>query len=229
MNGDTTETSRVVAIDGPSGVGKSTVARAVAARLGLPHLDTGSTYRAATVAVLERGVDPYDPAAIGAVLESVAIGYENGVVMVDGRDVTTATRGEAVTAAVSPVAAVPEVRVRLVGGQRQWVADHGGSAVVEGRDIGTTVFPDAPVRVYLTADPEVRAARRVGDPEASGRGTAEIAAELTRRDEIDSTREASPLAAAPGATVIDTTDLTVDQVVKAVLDLATRAGFTPTA
>lgn len=209
----------VVAIDGPGGVGKSTVARGVASALGYEYLDTGSTYRAATLAVLQAGVDPTDADAVLSVVQHCAIEYIDGVIYLDGSPVPEATRRADVTGAVSAVSAYPEVRALVVDVQRDWVASRGGSAVVEGRDIGTVVFPDASVKVFLTARPEVRAARRSGDAEAEGQDVAEIAAELERRDRYDSTREASPLHPADDAVVIDTSDLDADGVIAAILDL----------
>ena len=209
----------VVAIDGPGGVGKSTVARGVASALGYEYLDTGSTYRAATLAVLQAGVDPTDADAVLSVVQHCAIEYIDGVIYLDGSPVPEATRRADVTGAVSAVSAYPEVRALVVDVQRDWVASRGGSAVVEGRDIGTVVFPDALVKVFLTARPEVRAARRSGDAEAEGQDVAEIAAELERRDRYDSTREASPLHPADDAVVIDTSDLDADGVIAAILDL----------
>ena len=209
----------VVAIDGPSGVGKSTVAREVARRLGLPHLDTGSNYRAAAVAVVDAGANPSDAEAAAAVVEAAIIDYRDGVVLLDGVDVTERARSPEVTAASSLVAVHPAVRRSVVARQRAWVGERGGSAVVEGRDIGSVVFPDAAVKVYLTARPEVRAARRSGDPEMAGRSPQAIAADMARRDRRDSTRSASPLEQADDAVVIDTSDLTVEEVVQQILDL----------
>lgn len=214
----------VIAIDGPGGVGKSTVASRVASRLRFPHLDTGATYRLATLAVLEAGVDVVDAAAVAAAVEAVEIGYHEGRATLDGRDVTAAIRSPAVTVAVSPVSAIPEVRSLMVAVQRRWVADRGGRAVVEGRDIGTVVFPDAAVKVFLTAAPEVRARRRAGDDETAGRSVEEIAAELARRDHIDSTRRVSPLQPAADAAIIDTSELGIDEVVSAVVALVDAAG-----
>ena len=210
----------VIAIDGPSGVGKSTVASRVAARLGLPHLDTGATYRAATVAVLDAGVDVADGESVVDAVRPIAIDYEDGRVTVDGRDVTEEVRSAEVTAAVSHVSAIPGLRSLVVAMQRRWVAGRGGHAVVEGRDIGTVVFPDAAVKVFLTAHPEVRARRRSGDAETAGRAVDEVAAELARRDRIDSTRAASPLQAAADAAIIDTSELGIDEVVAEILALA---------
>lgn len=208
----------VIAIDGPGGVGKSTVSRTVASRLAIPHLDTGSTYRAATLAVLRAEVALDDEAAILAVLERHAIGYDDGVLL-DDEPVTAETRSDAVTGAVSAVSAHPSVRTRIVDIQRAWVADRGGSAVVEGRDIGTVVFPSAPVKVYLTARPEVRAARRAGDTESVGASVESIAVALEERDRADATRAASPMKPADDAVTIDTSDRTIDEVVDAVLAL----------
>jgi CMP/dCMP kinase len=213
----TTPKNPVVAIDGPAGSGKSTVARAVADALGLPSLDTGAMYRAVTWAVLDAGIDPADsPAVIG-----VAEGLDLDVgppVRVGGRDVNEAIRTPEVSAAVSVVAAVPEVRVVLVRAQREWIGIHGGG-VVEGRDIGTVVVPDAMLKIYLEASEEERARRRQQQDdtgEATG-GLAATQAAIRRRDAIDSRRTASPLAIADDAVVLDTTGLSVDGVVEEVL------------
>lgn len=208
----------VIAIDGPGGVGKSTVSRTVAARLGVPHLDTGSTYRAATLAVLRADVDVSDQDAILRVLAEHEIGYEDGVLL-DGESVTIETRSDAVTEAVSAVSAHPAVRSGIVDIQRRWVADHGGRAVVEGRDIGTVVFPHATVKVFLTARPEVRAARRAGDDESGTASVQEIAAALAARDRADASRTTSPMRPADDAVTIDTSDHTIAEVVAAVLAL----------
>lgn len=214
----------VVAIDGPSGVGKSTVSRAVAGARGMHHLDTGSTYRAATLAVLRADVDPQDSAAAIAAVVASDISYIDGAVCLDGEDVAAATRSEEVTAAVSAVSAIAEVREHIVAVQRRWVVERGGNAVVEGRDIGTVVFPDAPVKIFLTARTGVRAERRAGDVEASGHGVAAIAEALAERDRKDSTRAASPLRPADDAVIIDTSDLDIDEVVAAVLEIVDRVG-----
>jgi cytidylate kinase len=213
----------VVAIDGPSGVGKSTVARAVAVALGVPYLDTGSYYRAVTHVALRAGVDPDDQAQILEAVEAAEFEVVDGVLTLDGADIGPDIRGPAVTGAVSTVAAHPLVREAVVAMQRDWAEAQCGQAVVEGRDIGTVVFPTAAVKVFLTADPLVRARRRAGDPEASGISMDELAAEMQRRDDADSTRETSPLRAADDAVEIDTSDLQVTEVVERILDLVEGA------
>lgn len=212
----------VVAIDGPSGVGKSTVSRAVADVLGLAYLDTGSTYRAATLAVLDAGVDISDERAVLEVVRAHAIDYDVSGVLLDGVSVAEAIRTDRVTTKVSAVSAHPEVRAEIVAIQRRWVVRHGGNAVVEGRDIGTVVFPDTPHKIYLTARPEVRAARRAGDDEASGATIDEIAAALRARDTADSSRAASPLKPADDATIVDTSDIGIDEVVDAIVSTIAR-------
>ena len=214
----TTPKNPVVAIDGPAGSGKSTVARMVAEALGMPALDTGAMYRALTWAVLDAGVDPADAAGVIAVAERLEL--EVGPpVLVGAVDVNDAIRSAEVSAAVSVVAAVPEVRVRLVAAQREWIEVHGGG-VVEGRDIGTAVAPDALLKIYLVADEEERARRRLLQEDvAESANTLDATQEaIRRRDAIDSGRKASPLAAAADAVVLDTTDLPVDGVVAEVLD-----------
>ncbi len=202
----------VITIDGPGGVGKSTVANAVAEALGLPHLDTGATYRAAALAVLRAGGDPDDPEAVLEALDGVVLSFDDGTVILDGENVSGEIRSPEVTEGSSAVAVHPTVRERIVELQRSWLWDRGGSGVVEGRDIGTVVFPDAELKVYLTASPEVRAARRAGDAEAAGKTVDEIADELRARDHADSTRAASPLRPADDAVIIDTGDLAAEQV-----------------
>jgi CMP/dCMP kinase len=208
----------VIAIDGPSGSGKSTVARAVAAELGLPVLDTGAMYRAVTLAVLEAGVALDDAAASAALARASEITVEHGVTMLDGRDVSSEIRGPLVTGAVSIVSAHPEVREILVARQRAWVARHGGG-VVEGRDIGTVVFPDATVKAFLVASDDERARRRHRDEMAAARAVAveDVKAALDRRDAVDRGRAVSPLRPADDAIVIDTTNLDVDSVVAEVV------------
>jgi cytidylate kinase len=206
--------ARVVAIDGPGGSGKSTVARGVGAALGLPVLDTGAMYRAVTLAVLEAGCAPDDAPAAAAIARDVSIEVEGGVTRLDGRDVSEPIRGPEVTAAVSVVSAHPEVRAALVRRQREWVDRHGGG-VVEGRDIGTVVFPDAMCKVFLTASDDERARRRQRDEAGAERRVAidEVRAALDRRDALDRGRAASPLRAADDAAVIDTTAADVTRVV----------------
>ncbi len=198
--------NRVVAVDGPSGSGKSTVARGVANELGLDVLDTGAMYRAVTLAVLDKGIDPNDPDATADVARRSHIELEDGRVRLDGGDVTAEIRGPAVTDAVSTVSAHPGVREILVQRQREWVERNGGG-VVEGRDIGTVVFPDAPVKVFLTASYDERARRRQSDEHAAERDVdvEAVRDSLSRRDRLDSTRATSPLRQADDALVIDTT------------------------
>ena len=208
--------SLVVTIDGPSGTGKSTVSRAVAQAVGLPHLDTGAFYRAATVAVLETGIDPEDKAGVEQLVAAIDLDQRDGVTLLDGRDVSSQIREDHVSQSVSAVSAHPGVRSQLVGVQRKWVEQHQGRAVVEGRDIGSVVFPDAEVKVYLDARPEVRAKRRAlergGDP-------ADVARTMARRDHLDSTRPTSPLTVPDGAVVVDTSEMSFDEVVGQVTEL----------
>jgi cytidylate kinase len=216
-----------ITLDGPSGTGKSSVARGVAARLGAAYLDTGAMYRAATVAVLDAGVDPEDAAAVATVVATarIEVGTEAGVelVQVDGVDVATRIRGAEVTRNVSAVSAVPAVRRQLVDQQRTLVAA-AGAVVVEGRDIGTVVLPDATLKIYLTAAPEVRAERRAGQLGiVDAAEIAALAADLRRRDEYDSSRADSPLRPADDAVVVDSTDLDQQGVIDRVVALAASA------
>jgi len=213
--------ARVVAIDGPAGSGKSTVARAVAQRLGVSYLDTGAMYRAVAFQAIRRGLDPEDSAQVAALAVQMTLEVAERVV-IDGVDATIEVRSPEVTRAVSVVAANPEVRRELVRRQREWAVDHDGG-VVEGRDIGSVVFPGAPVKVYLTAADEQRAQRR--SQELLDMHYDEVAADIARRDHYDSTRQHDPLVPAKDAVVLDTTSKTVDQVVEAVLELASRAGI----
>jgi len=217
----------VVAVDGPSGSGKSTVARGVADALGLEVLDTGAMYRAVTLAVLERGIPIDDGAACGTVADSVDL-HVDGDAVLDGRDVTAAIRGPEVTAAVSLVSAHPEVRRSLVARQRAWVAAHGGG-VVEGRDIGTVVFPDATVKVFLTASGDERAERRQRDEAAADRAieVERVREELERRDRADSTRATSPLQVADDAIVLDTTGRAVADIVAEIVEQYRRTAAEP--
>ncbi len=213
----------VVTVDGPAGVGKSTVARAVAAALGLPYLDTGAFYRAATLAVIRAGGEDADPAAVLAVVEAAELDFRDGEMLLGGEVVTDAIRAPAVAALASAVSTLPAVRRVVVARQRAWVARRGGRAVVEGRDIGTVVFPEAAVKVYLTADLAERAARRARDAEAAGLALEDIERQLRARDHTDSTRAASPLHPAEDAVIIDTTVLSVGEVVAIVLGLVAEA------
>ena len=217
-----TDPRLVVAIDGTSGSGKSSTARGVARRLRLRYLDTGAQFRAVTWWLLQHGVDVHDAAAVAAracepVLES-GTDPDHPTIAVDGTDVSAAVRGPEVTAAVSPVSTVPEVRAHLLRLQREIIGP--GGIVVEGRDIGSVVWPDAEVKVYLTADPSERAARRA--LEEGGSDLAATRRILAERDRIDSGRTSAPLVAADGAVHIDTTAYTLDEVVDLVVGLATR-------
>jgi cytidylate kinase len=191
--------------------------------LGIEFLDTGATYRAAAVAALDAGADLGDESAVLAAVTARVIAYESGVITLDGEPINEEVRSERVTRAVTPVSAFPRVREHVVQMQRDWVADHGGNAVVEGRDIGTVVFPDAAVKVFLTAPAAVRAARRAGDAEAADKHVADIVADLNRRDQADSTRKASPLRPAVDAIEIDTSTLSAEEVTAAILDLVRAA------
>ena len=226
--------TKVIAHDGPSGSGKSTVARGVAQALGWRYVDTGATYRAATLAVLRAGTELTDADAVAQVVgqADIDVSTDPGTagVRLDGEDVTALVRGPEVTAAVSAVSAVPAVRTRLVDLQRRLAGEAG--AVLEGRDIGTAVFPESSVKVFLDASAEVRAARRAGDTDAGVSVTggqtavAAVAADLARRDRLDSSRTTSPLQAAQDAVHLDSSTLDAAQVVERVLDLARRAGLT---
>jgi len=214
-------THPVIAIDGPAGSGKSTVARGVAQALGMLVLDTGAMYRATALAVLEQHIDPADADKVteAARRTRIVVGEaerEQGdePVRLDGRDVTAEIRGPAVTAAVSAVSAHPGVRKVMVARQREWIERHGGG-VVEGRDIGTVVFPDAAVKAFLTASDGERARRRQRDERAAARiaDVTEVRDALARRDALDAGRATSPLRPADDAVVIDTTGRTVEDVV----------------
>mgnify|MGYP006268021871 CR=1 FL=1 len=202
-------TVTVIAIDGPAGAGKSTVARLVARKVGLPYLDTGAMYRCIALAVMNAEVDRDSGTAAGEIAERVSIVVEPDGVTLDGSDVTNAIRTPEVSAVVSVIAAHSRVREAMRSQQRLWIAAHGGG-VVEGRDIGTVVFPDATTKIFLTASPVERAQRRVAQ---SGGDVDEVAAGIAERDRIDSTRADSPLKPAEDATVVDSTGLDIDQVV----------------
>lgn len=206
---------RVIAIDGPAGAGKSTVARALAERLGLRYLDTGAMYRAVAFAVLRRGIDPEDADRVAGVARDIELDMpDDGTVHVDGVDATIEIRGPEVTRAVSLVAANQGVREEMCRRQRSWAARFGGG-VMEGRDIGTVVFPDAELKVYLDASPDERARRR--SQEITDLSYETVAADLARRDALDQGREHSPLREATDAFVIDTTDLDVDEIISIVI------------
>ncbi|MET8557761.1 (d)CMP kinase [Streptomyces sp. NPDC004959] len=223
--------SVIVAIDGPSGTGKSSTSKAVAAKLGLSYLDTGAQYRAITWWMLRNGVDVADPAAIAAAAgkPEIVSGTDPAAptITVDGTDVAAPIRTQEVTSKVSAVSAVPEVRHVITELQRSIARAAGEGIVVEGRDIGTTVLPDADLKIFLTASPEARAARRSG--ELKGKEASDLAATrqaLVARDAADSGRKTSPLAKADDAVEVDTTDLSLQQVVECVVTLVEekRAG-----
>jgi cytidylate kinase len=207
----------VIAIDGPSGAGKGTVARAVASQLGYRHVDSGAMYRAVGWKAVTGGVPLEDEAAIAALAERATIDVTSDRVTIDGIDVTRAIRTPEIDRAAAGVARLPRVRSVLVERQRRMGVE--GGIVMEGRDIGTVVFPDADVKLYLDASPEERARRRASDPAHTGvpAAVSEVATLLTQRDEIDRTRSVSPLYAAPDALHVDTTGKSVDRVVEDVL------------
>jgi cytidylate kinase len=221
----------VIAIDGPAGTGKSSVSRGLARRLGARYLDTGSMYRIVTLAVLRAGVDLDDQHAIAAAADApLEVGHDPDVdrALLGDEDVAAAIRGDEVTRAVSAVSAVPEVRSRLVALQRQ-LANGSDSVVVEGRDIGTVVLPDADLKIFLTASAQTRAVRRNDQNVAAGLPDDydTVLADVLRRDHLDSTRPVSPLRAAPDAVVVDTSDMTRDEVIDRLCDLvAERTGVT---
>ena len=201
---------RIIAIDGPAGSGKSTVGRALARHLGLDYLDTGAMYRSVTFAAIRRGIDPSEAEVLGRIVGDIELEVGSDAVTVDGVDATIEIRGPEVSRAVSIVAANPVVRTEMVRRQREWAQRHGGG-VIEGRDIGSVVVPDAELKVYLTADPEVRAQRR--SKEVTDLDYETVAADLARRDALDQGRDASPLVEAAGAFLVDTTGLTVEEIV----------------
>jgi CMP/dCMP kinase len=214
----------VVAVDGPAGTGKSSVSRGLARALQARYLDTGAMYRIVTLAVLRAGIDPADQAAVGAASSAVNLSVgsdpDEDRSYLDGEDVSSEIRGDEVTRAVSAVSSVPAVRTRLVGLQRT-LAQGAGSVVVEGRDIGTVVLPDADIKFFLTASPETRARRRNDQNVAAGlpddyQG---VLVDVRRRDHLDSTRAVSPLRAASDALVVDTGAMTESEVIAQLLQL----------
>ena len=212
----------VIAIDGPSGAGKGTVARTLAERLGYRHIDTGAMYRAVAWLAQQQGVDLADADLVAAVARNAEIAIDRGVV-IDGHDITHAIRNPQIDAAAAIVARHPGVRAALVARQRQY--GDGGGLVMEGRDIGTVVFPAADVKLFLDASPEERARRRAIDPAHTGgpgRDVQGVAQALEARDRSDRTRTASPLMAAEDATVIDTTDMSIDEVVEQALSIVQK-------
>ena len=218
------DTALVVALDGPSGSGKSSTARGVADRLSLAFLDTGAMYRAMTWALIQRGIDVDDPEAVAAAAEGIHIVSGTNPrapgIEAEGVDVAGPIRSEEITAAVSAVAAVPRVRALMVEQQRAIIAASRG-IVVEGRDIGSVVAPHARVKIFLIADSDARASRRAAENEGADTGATQKA--LAQRDHKDSTRAASPLARAEGAIVIDTTFLALDDVIDKVVSLVAEA------
>lgn len=214
----------IVAIDGPSGTGKSSTSKAVAAKLGLSYLDTGAQYRAITWWMISNGIDVQDAAAVANASAKPAIvsGTDPSAptITVDGADASGPIRTQEVTSKVSAVSAVPEVRARITELQRDIAAAAEGGIVVEGRDIGTTVLPDADLKVFLTASPEARAARRSGELKGSqAAGLTATRDALVKRDAADSSRKTSPLAKADDAVEVDTTELTLQQVIECVVTL----------
>jgi cytidylate kinase len=225
----------VVAMDGPSGTGKSTVSRRLAIACDAAYLDTGAMYRALTLAVLRAGLDGERPegrdVAVSAVAAVRSVTDPNApALLLDDEDVESEIRGPEVTRAVSAVSALPEVRDALVARQRELIAEavrDNGGIVVEGRDIGSVVVPDAPLKVYLTASDEIRAARRGAQDRKAGRDVdpRTVLADVRRRDRLDSTRKVSPLHAADDALVLDTDEMSVDAVLDRLLELVTERGM----
>jgi CMP/dCMP kinase len=209
---------RVIAIDGPAGAGKSTVARALANRLGLEYLDTGAMYRAVTLAAMRRGIDLADVEQVAKLAQQLTLEVGEHGVLVDGIDATTEIRSREVTTAVSVVASNSAVRAELVRRQRNWANQRGGG-VLEGRDIGSVVFPDADLKLYLTAAPRVRAERRVAE---AGGDVDEMTEAIELRDQYDRKRADGPLVQADGSIVVDTTGLSIDEVLERIEQLLER-------
>jgi len=222
----------VIAIDGPAGAGKSTVAQKLAERLGLTYVDSGATYRAAALKVLDLGVLPDDVRAVAGVVANadirIATDGSRSRVFLDGADVSEQIRSAEVTVAAAQVSRLSSVREKLIALQRTLASGRG--VVMEGRDIGTVVFPDAPLKIFLEADPEERARRRLEQETREGRAATleQTAYEIQQRDQLDAERKISPLVAAPDAVKIDSTRLTADQVVERVLDLSRERGLVET-
>ena len=216
----------IVAIDGPAGAGKSTVAQKLASRLGLKYVDSGATYRAAALRVLQAGIAPEERRSVAELIANTDIGLtrEGSRVLLQGEDVSSKIRSPEVTRIASVISQYPEVRQKLAALQRSLAAGNG--VVMEGRDIGTVVFPDAQVKIFLIADPEERARRRMEQQKTPG-SLRELQQEMSRRDQLDSERRVSPLVPAQDAVLIDSTRLTADQVVERIMELARQKGVEP--
>ncbi|MGD7003684.1 (d)CMP kinase [Corynebacterium halotolerans] len=228
---NTVDGGLIVAVDGPSGTGKSTTCRALAKRLDARYVDTGAMYRVATLAVLRAGIDPADAAAVIAATRDLPLGLsddpDSTEVLLDGEDVSGEIRGPEVTRHVSAVSAIPEVRENLVALQRD-LARRAHRAIVEGRDIGTTVLVNAPVKAYLTASAEVRAHRRHDQDLAAGRESdfGKVLADVKRRDAADSSRATSPLRPADDAEIVDTSEMSIDAVLDHLVGLVRDSDLT---
>lgn len=212
-------TVRVIAIDGPAGAGKSTVARQVSLATGLGYLDTGAMYRCVALAVQQSTTDPHDPEAVGEIARQVSVVIERDGALLNGVDVTTQIRSSEINAIVSIIAAHSQVRDAMREQQRNWIKVHNGG-VIEGRDIGTVVFPDAMLKIFLTASPEVRSERRV---EQCGGDIDAIAASIAQRDYLDSSRLDSPLVPSKDCVVVDSSNRTIEEVVNEIVNYFQRA------